>query len=419
MRRQITLLVAATTSIVLLAFLLPAGVAGRAGRRGPGAGRRPGTAAVPHPVGRARPTASRSRPNLIGTVDGLRTVAVRWTDGTWLGDPARRDAAVPPAAQDATPTSGTPPAAAGPARRRRRRSLGCSSPPRAPRRGDPHLAGPRRARASSCCCSALLVADRLARSMTRPVTGWPRPRTGWAAATWPPARRRRARRRSARSATRGQPAGRPDRRAAGRRAGGRRRPRAPAAHPADRPAAGRRGAARGRPGAAARRRRRGEPERRRGHPRGAAHGPRGAGRRLRRRRRRRRAGALLVGAGRGGGPAGDRRPARRRRCRSGSPPADLGAAVDALLGNVFAHTPEGTAVRRRRRGRGPRGATWSSPTPARACTPRRRARPQRRRLDRPRAGHRAPHRRGVGRRLRIASSPGGTPVTLELGPAAA
>ena len=47
---------------------------------------------------------------------------------------------------------------------------------------------------------------------------------------------------------------------------------------------------------------------------------------------------------------------------SASPPADLGAAVDALLGNVFAHTPDGTAfgvaVRprdgRRRRGDGVR-----------------------------------------------------------------
>ena len=44
-----------------------------------------------------------------------------------------------------------------------------------------------------------------------------------------------------------------------------------------------------------------EPGHRRGHLRGAAQRARGAGRRLRRRRRRRRAGALLVGAGRGGG----------------------------------------------------------------------------------------------------------------------
>ena len=48
--------------------------------------------------------------------------------------------------------------------------------------------------------------------------------------------------------------------------------------------------------------------------------------------------------------------------------ADLEALVDALLGNVFAHTPDGTALRRaaRRRGRAEGPGCWS-PTPVPGC----------------------------------------------------
>jgi signal transduction histidine kinase len=83
-RRQITLLVAATTSIVLLAFLLPAAslVARVAEARALDAGRAQLQFLIPS-VGlddREQVTA-----NLIGTSSDL-PVTVRWTDETWLGD---------------------------------------------------------------------------------------------------------------------------------------------------------------------------------------------------------------------------------------------------------------------------------------------------------------------------------------------
>ncbi|WP_116453132.1 sensor histidine kinase [Blastococcus litoris] len=89
MRRQITLLVAATTSIVLLAFLLPAAslVARVAEARALDAGQAQVQFLTPS-VG--LDSREQVAANLIGTADGLRA-AVRWTDGTWLGDPARRD----------------------------------------------------------------------------------------------------------------------------------------------------------------------------------------------------------------------------------------------------------------------------------------------------------------------------------------
>ncbi|MGK5112165.1 MULTISPECIES: sensor histidine kinase [unclassified Geodermatophilus] len=99
--------------------------------------------------------------------------------------------------------------------------------------------------------------------------------------------------------------------------------------------------------------------------------------------------------------------------------ADLGAAVDALLGNVFAHTPEGTGLRVAVRPREGGGAEVSVADagpglPSSA-------------LDR---GHSEGGSTGLGldiaRRtaegsggaLRAASSPGGTEVTLVLGPPA-
>jgi signal transduction histidine kinase len=95
-RRQITLLVAATTSIVLLAFLLPAAslVARVSEARALDAGRAQLQFLMPS-VGlddRDQVTA-----NLIGTSTDL-PVTVRWTDGTWLADTGSL-------ADDETPTS--------------------------------------------------------------------------------------------------------------------------------------------------------------------------------------------------------------------------------------------------------------------------------------------------------------------------
>ena len=98
--------------------------------------------------------------------------------------------------------------------------------------------------------------------------------------------------------------------------------------------------------------------------------------------------------------------------------ADLGAAVDALLGNVFAHTPEGTAfgvaVRRRagggaevtvvRRGPGHRARGGRARAAAAAARPASGLDIARRTAE------------ASGGRLRIDSSAAGTSVTLELGP---
>jgi signal transduction histidine kinase len=96
---------------------------------------------------------------------------------------------------------------------------------------------------------------------------------------------------------------------------------------------------------------------------------------------------------------------------------DLGAAVDALLGNVFAHTPEGAAVRvtvSPRDGGGAGVAVADAGPGMRGAA-----------IER---GHSGSGSTGLGldiaRRtaeasggaLRIASSSSGTTVTLELGP---
>ena len=97
--------------------------------------------------------------------------------------------------------------------------------------------------------------------------------------------------------------------------------------------------------------------------------------------------------------------------------ADLGAAVDALLGNAFTHTPDGTDLRVAVRPRGSGGAVVtvadSGPgLPAAAL----------------RRGHSGAGSTGLGLdiarrtaassggRLRLASSPAGAEITLELGP---
>jgi len=92
-RRQITLLVAATTSVVLLAFLLPAAslVARVAEARALDAGRAQLQFLIPTvSLGDREQVAAA----LIGTSEDLR-VAVRWTDEQWLGDPTDTGAVVP------------------------------------------------------------------------------------------------------------------------------------------------------------------------------------------------------------------------------------------------------------------------------------------------------------------------------------
>jgi signal transduction histidine kinase len=82
-RRQITLLVAATTSIVLLAFLLPAAslVARVAEARALDTARAQLQVLIPS-VGLDERADVAGR--LMGLSTGSRRVAVRWTDGTWL-----------------------------------------------------------------------------------------------------------------------------------------------------------------------------------------------------------------------------------------------------------------------------------------------------------------------------------------------
>ncbi len=153
----------------------------------------------------------------------------------------------------------------------------------------------------------------------------------------------------------------------GGRARGRRRPRSPPAHPGDGAAArhrprdrprGRRPAARSRraPPAQHRRRRARGPALRDGRARPTD------GRRPRRRGPR----GVLGAAGRGPGA-----PARAGRRRVDAAVAmadgDLAELVDTLLDNVFAHTPEGADVRVSVARRAPTGSSSGSRTPARGC----------------------------------------------------
>ena len=85
MRSRITLLVAATTSVVLLAFLLPAAslVARVAEARALDAGQAQLQFLLPS-VGLE--TRDRVAAELAGLSGGTR-VGVLWTDGTWVGEP--------------------------------------------------------------------------------------------------------------------------------------------------------------------------------------------------------------------------------------------------------------------------------------------------------------------------------------------
>lgn len=167
MRRRITLLVAATTSVVLLAFLLPAAslVARVAEARALDAAQAQLQFLTPSVGldGREQVAAA-----LIGTSDDVRA-AVRWTDGSWLGDPHDPDVAVPASAEQVETDAGTlllqpVQRADGPA------LIQVFVPAETLRAGVTRtwlvLAG----LGGVLLLLALAVADRLARSLTRPVT---------------------------------------------------------------------------------------------------------------------------------------------------------------------------------------------------------------------------------------------------------
>lgn len=167
MKRQITLLVAATTSIVLLAFLLPAAslVARVAEGRALDAAQAQLQFLTPS-VGLDRP--DQVAANLIGTAGGLRA-AVRWTDGSWLGDPVDRDVTAPPGATQSASDDGT--LLLQPVERADGAALiSVFVPAETLRAGVTRTWLVLAALGTVLLASALLVADRLARAMTRPVT---------------------------------------------------------------------------------------------------------------------------------------------------------------------------------------------------------------------------------------------------------
>ena len=128
----------------------------------------------------------------------------------------------------------------------------------------------------------------------------------------------------------------------------------------------------------------------------------GAGRRaghVRRGPRGRRTGRVLAAARRGPGPPDDRGRGPGLPSRSSSPRMTWRPASDILLGNVFAHTPEGAgfAVRLSRRAAGGAWLVVADDGPGFGeAGPTLRGQSQRR-LHRPRPGHRPPHRRGIRR----------------------
>ncbi|MFL6095932.1 MAG: HAMP domain-containing protein, partial [Blastococcus sp.] len=167
-RRRITLLVAATPSVVLLAFLLPAAslVARVAEARALDAARAQLQFLIPS-VGldvRAQVTA-----NLIGTSPGL-TVAVRWPDGTWLDEVGGlSDGELPATPAEVEGADGT--RLVQPVRRADGTAvIEVFVPAEVLRAGVTRtwvvLAG----LGAVLLLLALVVADRLARSLTRPVT---------------------------------------------------------------------------------------------------------------------------------------------------------------------------------------------------------------------------------------------------------
>jgi signal transduction histidine kinase len=166
-RRQITLLVAATTSIVLLAFLIPAAslVARVAQARALDAGQAQLQFLTPS-VGLDQ--REQVAANLIGTADDLRA-AVRWTDGTWLGDPADRDVAAPSGTAEIETDEGI--LLLQPVTRTDGAALiEVLVPAETLRAGVTRTWLVLAALGAVLLALALVVADRLARTMTRPVT---------------------------------------------------------------------------------------------------------------------------------------------------------------------------------------------------------------------------------------------------------
>jgi signal transduction histidine kinase len=166
-RRQITLLVAATTSIVLLAFLLPAAslVARVAEARALDTAQAQLQFLTPS-VGLDAP--DQVAASLIGTSDDLRT-GVRLADGTWLGDPYDRDVEVPVSAEEIRTDAGT--LLLQPVRRDGATALiEVFVPAELLRAGVARTWLVLGGLGVVLLLLALLVADRLARSLTRPVT---------------------------------------------------------------------------------------------------------------------------------------------------------------------------------------------------------------------------------------------------------
>jgi signal transduction histidine kinase len=171
-RRQITLLVAATTSVVLLAFLLPAAslVARVAEARALDGAQAQLQFLIPSVGLDQRADVATLVGTSAGTAGGARSVAVRWTDGTWLGAPgALADGAAPTTASVQETAAGT--RLVQPVRRADGTAVVEVFVP-----ADQLRAGVTRTwlvlagLGIVLLTLALLVADRLARSLTRPVT---------------------------------------------------------------------------------------------------------------------------------------------------------------------------------------------------------------------------------------------------------
>jgi signal transduction histidine kinase len=166
-RRQITLLVAATTSIVLLAFLLPAAslVARVAEARALDAAQAQLQFLTPS-VGLDEQ--DQVAASLIGTSTDLRT-GVRWTDGNWLGDPQDPDVEVPASASEIRSDAGT--LLLQPIQRDDGTAvIQVFAPAELLRAGVTRTWLVLGGLGLVLLLLALLVADRLARSLTRPVT---------------------------------------------------------------------------------------------------------------------------------------------------------------------------------------------------------------------------------------------------------
>jgi signal transduction histidine kinase len=168
-RRQITLLVAATTSIVLLAFLLPAAslVARVAEARALDTAQAQLQVLIPS-VGldeRADVAAAVSAGS-----GSERTVSVRWTDGTWLGEPGQLGKDDPPVTADVLEgEDGT--RLVQPVRRADGTAvIEVFVPAEQLRAGVTRTWAVLSGLGLVLLVLALLVADRLARSLTRPVT---------------------------------------------------------------------------------------------------------------------------------------------------------------------------------------------------------------------------------------------------------